>query len=248
MKMQSSLRAATLILSVIALNHAPLYGQTPDSTDKQTQDTLSIVTQSAGWGITNTVGDASQYLNSLTISTFYGVRLGQMVEVAATLSFSDYSLNGQELFYDLNISSIIPTIRKYSSLTHSLTGDISLILSPFAGDDWRRLRFHLGASVRRAGRISSRSTMSLDSSRRYSSETYTKQVALGGHVAIEYLLPIASTVDIGVRLQMHAYLAPFWVEGENVLLEYLNAPGTSRYGFFPNGGAAGLSAFLRVNF
>lgn len=235
------------MLSFIAPNCA-LYGQMPDSTAEQTQDTSGIVTQSAGWGVANTVGDASQYLNSLTISTFYAVRLGQVVEMAATLSFSDYSLNGEDLFYNLNISSIIPTSTKYSSFTHSLIGDISLILSPFAGDDWRRLRFHLGASVRRAGRISSRSSMSLDSSRRYSSETYTKQVALGGHIAIEYLLPITSTVDIGVRLQAHAYLAPFWVEGENVLLEYLNVPGTSRYGFFPNGGAASLGAFLRVSF
>ena len=245
--MQLSLRAAVLMLLVIVLNCA-IYGQTPDSTDKQTQDTSDTVTQSAGWGVANSIGDASQYLNGLTISTFYGVRLGHVVEVAATLSFSDYSLNGGDLFYDLNISSTIPTIRKYSSFTHSLIGDISLILSPFAGDDWRRLRFHLGASVRRAGRISSRSTMSLDSSRRYSSETYTKQVALGGHIAIEYLLPITSTVDIGVRLQAHAYSAPFWVEGENVLLEYLNAPGTSRYGFFPHGGAINLGAFLRIGF
>lgn len=239
-----------LFLVLVCYCTADIYGQTTDSAQSPNTNTKNTLSQSAGWGIAaSIIGDASQYQNSLSLSTFYAIRPIRELELSATLSFSQFSLVGGQRFYNLNISSTIPTITEYSSLTSTLVGDISCTVAPFTESGWQNLRFQGGVSIRRAGRISSYSGISLDTTRLFSREVYTKQLAFGGNAAIEYLVPIGSILDMAVRIQGHIYAAPFWVEGENVLLEYVTVPDKNfRYGLFPFGGAISVGAVLRFNF
>lgn len=92
-----------------------------------------------------------------------------------------------------------------ASMTGTLTGDATALFTPFAGQStgWERLRIGAGISLQ-SNSVSATAFVPATSGWEIR-DVYSTYLQWGAHVKAEYLFPVSSNVDIGLRGQIHIF-------------------------------------------
>jgi hypothetical protein len=201
---------------------------------------------SFGWGVSYVVGDITNDVIGLQLSTLVSYRFTPIFEVSFATHFVQSSFSDETTYYVNTAapSRIIPTNFNQQGAAFSVSSEITGTLIPFAEaeSDFKRLRVGFGSVVRIAGMMRSSSSMNIITRNLEFSVIYTRQLAFGGTVSLEYLFPISNILEIGIRGQAIILAPPTYLLGEKVsLASFSSLP-------FDTIQSTSLGAFLRINF
>lgn len=142
--------------------------------------------------------------------------------------------------------------REEITLGHSFSGNINAVFAPFANTSSSSgLQLGLGLSFRSAGVIISSNEILnfIDPKKQKFQFLYSFQTALGGNGFLEYIIPLSTTIDLGVRAQCQVFLPPLSVVGDSIPLNtVLDLPIVQEKVRQPALGSLGIGLFLRMNF
>lgn len=214
---------------------------------------------SIGWGIGYIATDAGS-INSGFAPT--GVQFSTLYARKFTPSFAlEGSVHLMNSSFVLDIfSNNTPDSSFYGSLTrilsHSLTGTINGVFSPFPNHTaLSPLSFGAGVSLRWSGRTMSMTEINtVNQSYKVTASIFAHSIAIGGHLFIGYAIPFSHNTELTVRAFTDIFLPRWYIIERNVPAQYavglqalpihLFSP-NSLYG---NGGTVGLQAMFRVHF
>jgi hypothetical protein len=240
----------------------PVFGQSVDSLSSFSKENIYPEEQllplrnSFGICATATIGDMSVLQRPLLMySLFYGYQYSDVINIEGSIHF--LSVNEFGTYIAPNFfpaGTPIPWNVSQGILSlHSLSGDVSVLFSPFPMiKGWSGLRGGVGISARSAGMFGSNMSFDLQNPKVYNFNLrYSVQTAFGANARIEYLVPLDKTVDIGFRFYGQAFLPPIAITGDSIPIgawypPSLPAPkeGLNRIAI----GALGFGMFLRMSF
>jgi hypothetical protein len=203
-----------------------------------------------GWGLSYTVSDVSSYQLTLNISAFGAYTISPFLELAFAVHFNQSSISEESKGYlpVFQTSSATFAVTSTERIAYSVSGDVTLFLSPFATSDtdWRKLRIGVGPSSRVLGMILSTNNINIFNGERFYVVRNTRQHSIGGHLVVEYLLPLSSNVDIALRGQAVAFAPSFYTIGDKIPIAQTQL--YSIQNIFNTVQTISLGAFLRINF
>jgi hypothetical protein len=220
--------------------------QPKDSVSEQGSATLAHI----GWGLSYTLSDVSPYPLTLSISTFGAHTISPFLELAFAVHFNQSSASEESKRYVpvFQTNSATFAVTSTERLAYSVSGDITLFFSPFAASDtdWQKLRIGVGPSARVVGMMLSTNNVNLFNGERIYAVRNTRQHSIGGHLVVEYLLPLSSNVDIALRGQAVVFVPSFYTIGDKVPIASWSPYGIQN--LFNTVQTISLGAFLRINF
>lgn len=151
----------------------------------------------AGWSLSYAGGTPSDGRPTPLFSTFYGHPVAPFAHVEFGLHYIDFS-DAQRL------------AGGRGTHTTAWTGDVSCMFHPIA-DLREQFSIGVGASLLWQRRFAGAERFFLVPQPVADTERYEirETAALGGHIKVEYTLPLGSSFDIGVRGAMHLFSDPF---------------------------------------
>jgi hypothetical protein len=218
-------------LSLLSLYEASSFeqkifaGNLKDSSIQESEmSNVSSKSNYAGWLISWAGGTATLGRDGVMFSTFYAHSLSKIMHIETGLHYLAYSALYPPLRFGIN-SMMMPNRSEFDSLRiYSIAWmhDVTIFFQPFGNN------FSIGIGPALEWRRQMEATFNIFGS--VPSESHLREtVALGGNFKVEYFIPIKQNLDIGIRGQLHLFLAPATTGGFN----------------FPTTGAGSLGFFFR---
>lgn len=217
---------------------------------------------SIGWGLGYIATDAGSISSNgflplgIQFSTLYARKFSSLfaLEGSAHLMNSSFVLDNG--FSNDNPDTVFGAAFT-KILSHSLTGTISGIFSPFQEHiALSCLSFGAGVSLRWSGRAMTTTNINTaNQSFQVGTSIFVQSIAFGGNISISYTIPLSASTDIMLRAFTDIFLPRLYIVDKQVPAQYqtgLSVLPTRLIPlndtFYKNGGVIGLSATFRVNF
>ena len=89
------------------------------------------------------------------------------------------------------------------------TGDVSAMFTPFAGNTNGLERFRVGGGISLQNTTFAGTGLEMNAQGAYEvRDMYSSSLTWGGHLKVDYLVPLSSNVDLGLRAQAHIVEIP----------------------------------------
>jgi len=216
---------------------------------------------SIGWGLGYIATDAGT-INSgfaptgIQFSTSYARKFSSLfaLEGSAHLMNSSFVLDNG--FSNDNPDTVFSAAFT-KILSHSLTGTISGIFSPFQDHGaLSNLSFGAGVSLRWSGRAMTTTNINTaNQSFQVGTSVFVQSIAIGGNISISYTIPLSVSTDMTLRAFTDIFLPRLYIVDKQIPAQYQTALSILptrliplNDTFYKNGGVIGLIAIFRVNF
>lgn len=226
---------------------ALLSAQTVESSLSQSPDNKQNASKShIGWGLSYAMSDILPNALTLNLSVVGGHTIAPMFELAVALHFNQSSTSSEIKGYHPVFQTKTSTFGVTSTyrIAYSVGGDITMLFIPFASSDtdWRNLRLGIGPSARMAGMMMSINGVNWDNGERIYRTQNTRQHNIGGHIVLEYLVQLSSSVDVSLRGHMVRFAPSFFTIGDQITISQNRDFEQNIFHTLQ------LGAFLRINF